>query len=123
MATTVTTIRPLPVNEYLDIVGPDNVRIKGHRIGLQHIVYRYHEGYSPEQIAQDFPGLELRAIYVIIAYYLHNQGDVEAYIARLNDRFESDYRLWAADPPSPASLRVRELRAQRERNTERTTDA
>lgn len=115
MATPLTTILPLPVNEYLDSLGSDDVRIKGHRIGLEHIVHRYHEGYSPEQIAQDFPGLELKAIYIIIAYYLHNQGDVDAYIARLDATFKDDYQSWAATPPSPASLRVRELRAQRER--------
>lgn len=115
MAELLTTIPPLPVNEYLEIVSDDDIRVKGHRIGLEHIVQRYHEGYSPEQIAQDFPGLELKAIYVIIGYYLHNQGEVDAYVARLNARFEADYQTWATEPRSPASLRVQELRARRTR--------
>ncbi|MDZ4720032.1 MAG: DUF433 domain-containing protein [Roseiflexaceae bacterium] len=115
MTAPLTTIRPLLVDEYLDIVADDDIRVKGHRIGLEHIIQRYHEGYSPEQIGLDFPGLELKAIYVIISYYLQNQGDVDAYIARLDAKFATDYQSWAAEPRSPASLRVQELRAQRER--------
>jgi uncharacterized protein (DUF433 family) len=115
MAAPLTTIHPLLVHEYLEIVSEHDIRVKGHRIGLEHIVQRYHDGYSPEQIALDVPGLELKAIYVIIGYYLHNQGDVDAYIARLDANFAADYQLWAAEPRSPASLRVQELRAQRER--------
>lgn len=114
MAAPLTTIRPLLVDEYLEIVSEDDIRVKGHRIGLEHIVQRYHEGYSPEQIALDFPGLELKAIYIIISYYLQNQGDVDAYIARLDAKFATDYQAWAGEPRSPASLRVQELRAQRE---------
>ena len=99
----------------MELVADDDIRVKGHRIGLEHIVQRYHEGYSPEEIALDFPGLELKAIYVIIGYYLHNQGDVDAYIARLDAKVAVDYQSWAAEPRSPASLRVQELRTQRER--------
>jgi uncharacterized protein (DUF433 family) len=115
MAESPTTHHLLPVDEYLDFMSDDDIRVRGHRIGLEHIVQRYHDGYSPEQIAQDFPGLELKAIYMIIAYYLHNQGAVDAYIARLDARFAADYQAWAAEPRSPASLRVQELRARRER--------
>ena len=63
----------MQLEDYLDIQGPDVIRIKGHRIGLEHIVERYQEGYSPEQIALDFPGLSPEKIYGAIAYYLHNR--------------------------------------------------
>ena len=49
----------MQLEEYLDVQGRDVVRIKGHRIGLEHIVERYQEGFSPEEIALDFPGLSL----------------------------------------------------------------
>jgi uncharacterized protein (DUF433 family) len=104
----------MQLEEYLDIQGPDVVRIKGHRIGLEHIVERYQEGYSPEAIALDFPGLSLEKIYGVIAYYLHNQDEVDAYIARVNARADAAYREWAANP-SPASLRLRALRGQRDK--------
>lgn len=114
MSTALNSLHPIPVNDYLEIVSADDIRVKGHRIGLEHIVQRYHEGYSPEQIALDFPGLALKAIYAIISYYLHNQGAVDAYIARLDATFAADQQAWAAEQRSPASLRVQELRAQRE---------
>ena len=104
----------MQLEEYLEVQGPDVVRIKGHRIGLEHIVERYQEGFSPEEIALDFPGLSLEKIYAVIAYYLHNQKESDAYVARVNAHAESAYRLWDADP-SPASLRLRAIKEQRER--------
>ena len=74
----------MQLEEYLDIQGPYVVRIKGHRIGLEHIVECYQEGFSPEEIALDFPGLSLEKIYAVITYYLHNQNEIDAYMARVN---------------------------------------
>jgi uncharacterized protein (DUF433 family) len=105
-------LHPIPVDAYLERIGPDVIRVKGHRVGLEHIVERYQEGYSPEQMTLDFPGLDLAQIYGIIAYYLHNQAEVDAYVARVNARAEAAYHAWAANPSS-ATLRVRELRARR----------
>jgi uncharacterized protein (DUF433 family) len=99
------------MEDYLESVGTDMIRVKGHRIGLEHIVERYQEGYSPEQIALDFPGLDLEQVYGIIAYYLRNEADVHAYIERVNARAERAYQQWAAHP-SPATRRVQEIRAR-----------
>ena len=104
----------MQLEEYLEVQVPDVVRIKGHRIGLEHIIERYQEGFSPEEIALDFPGLSLEKIYAVITYYLHNQKESDAYVARVNACAESAYRLWDADP-SPASLRLRAIKEQRER--------
>jgi uncharacterized protein (DUF433 family) len=101
------------MTDYLEIIAPDVVRVKGHRIGLEHIVERYHLGLSPEQIALDFPGVDLATIYNIIAYYLHNQDAVDAYLARVDARAEAAYQSWSAQPPSPATLRIRAIKAQR----------
>lgn len=64
--TTTIEISALPMNDYLEQLEPDVVHVKGHRISLEHIVERYAEGFSAEQIAQEFPGVELKAIYAII---------------------------------------------------------
>jgi uncharacterized protein (DUF433 family) len=112
MTTTTIEISALPMNEYLEQPTPDVVQIKGHRIGLEHIVELYQEGFSAEQIAQEFPGVELKAIYAIIAYYLHNQTVVDAYIARIDDLAAERYRAWATTMPE-VSQRVRAILAQR----------
>ena len=85
---------------YLEFHGPDDLRIKGHRIGLEHIIDRYHDGLSPEQIALDFPGLSLEQVYGTITYYLHNQQEVDASIARLRDWQAERYQQARANPDS-----------------------
>lgn len=101
------------LEDYLDVQGEDVIRLKGHRIGLEHVVERYHEGYSPEQIALEYPGVSLEQIYGVIAYYLHHQAEVEAYIARIDAAAEARYRAWAATMPE-ISRRVRAILAQRQ---------
>jgi uncharacterized protein (DUF433 family) len=103
--TTLIPLHPLDVTQYLDVQAPDDIRIQGHRIGIEHIVYYYNEGYSPEQIADTFPGVELKVIYTIIAYYLHYRSEVDAYIAHLDAEAEAARRNWTAHR-SPESLRV-----------------
>jgi uncharacterized protein (DUF433 family) len=103
----------MQLEDYLDFQGPDVIRLKGHRIGLEHLVERYHDGFSPEQIAQEFPGLSLEQIYGTMAYYLHNKAEVDAYIARINKAVEECYQEWLANS-SPLSRRLHALKAQRE---------
>jgi uncharacterized protein (DUF433 family) len=108
-------LEPIPVTDYLEVIADDIIRVKGHRIGLEHIVERYQTGLSPEQIALDFPGVVLTAIYNSIAYYLHNQAFVEAYVARVNARADAAYHAWLAQPPSSVTLRIRALKAAQNR--------
>ena len=103
----------MQLEEYFDFIGPNTIRIKGHRIGIEHVVERYHDGFSPEQIAQEFPGLGLEQIYATITYYLHNKAEVDTYIVRINKIREQEYQEWAANP-SPLTLKMRALKAQRE---------
>lgn len=103
-------LAPLPTDTYLEIAN-GVVRLKGHRIGIEHIVERYREGWSAEQIALDYPRVELKKIYAVIAYYLYNQTVVDSYVTALNAEGEAAYQEWAAVEPSPATLRVRQLRS------------
>lgn len=109
-------LAPLRVEDYLDIQAPDVIRIKGHRIGIEHLVRYYQEGYSPEQIADTFPGLALEVVYAVLAYYLRHRAEIDAYIARLESEAETARREWAAHR-SPASLQVEAiLKERRERS-------
>ncbi len=108
----------MQLDMYLDWPEPDVIRIKGHRIGLEHIIERFRLGMSPEQIALDFPGVGLEVIYTTIAYYLHNKVDVDAYIARINAEAEAQYQAWLKDPhggQSPLRQRLRAIQEQWER--------
>lgn len=93
--------------DYLDFQHPEAIRLKGHRIGLEHSIERYHLGANPEQTALDFPGVPLEAIYGTIAYPLRNQATVDAYCARLDALVAQ--RIAAHDARHPVPLVV-ELR-------------
>lgn len=56
------------------------IRLTGHRIGLFHVVHHYNEGYSPEMLAYQFPSLPLAMIHRVIAFYLENRAEVDAYV-------------------------------------------
>lgn len=105
------SLDPLDMKRYLE-VADGVVRLKGHRIGIEHIVERFQEGWSAEQIALDFPGVSLEKIYAVITYYLHNTSMVQSYIDDLNAYATEAYQAWVSSEPSDASLRIRQLRAE-----------
>src|SRR5262249_24325626 len=57
------------------------IHVARHRIGLQDVVYYYNEGHSAEALAEMFPTLTLALIHKLIAFYLENQANVDAYVA------------------------------------------
>jgi uncharacterized protein (DUF433 family) len=110
---------PLNIEDYLVFEGPDVIRLQGHRIHIRHIVRLYRHGYSPEQIALEYPGVSLEQIHFVIAYYLRNQADIDAMIARIHAEDEGAYQAWLQDPnggQSPLIQRLRALREQREQD-------
>ena len=101
------------LEDYFDFLGPDDIRIKGHRIGIDDILSYYLEGFSAEEIGARFPSLKLEEIHATITYYLHNRADVDALLARLVAWREQRYQAAVANP-SPLAQRLRELKAQRQ---------
>lgn len=104
----------MQLTDYLDFQATDVIRLKGHRLGLEQIVERYHEGYTPEQIALEYPGVDIEQIYGVITYYLHNRAEVDAYISRIDAEAEARRRAWAAQMPE-LSQRVRAVIAEQSR--------
>lgn len=54
--------------------------VAGTRVPLDSIIYSFNEGATPEEIAQNFPTLDLAAIYAVVSYYLQNRPEVEQYL-------------------------------------------
>lgn len=94
----------MQLEDYFDFMGPDVIRLKGHRIGLEHIVERFKGGYSPESIMVYFGTLTLEEVYAAITYFLHNKAEVDAYLERL-DRFREEQIRLADANPSPVTPR------------------
>lgn len=83
-----------------------SIRLTGHRIALEHVVYFYNQGYAPEMILGQFPSLPLALIHKLIAFYLENQEDVDAYVARCEAEVARQ-RTAAPSTPDLAELRRR----------------
>ena len=56
------------------------LRITGTRVSLDSVIYAFNEGATPEEIIQQYPTLDLAAVYSVIAYYLQNRAEIEQYL-------------------------------------------
>ena len=82
------------------------IRLTGHRIGLEHVVQVYKEGFSPEMLHEQYPTLPLALVHKVIAFYLENQAEVDAYVADCQAEIERQ-RASAVKGPSLAELQQR----------------
>jgi uncharacterized protein (DUF433 family) len=100
------------LEDYFEFLSSDDIRLKGHRIGIDNVLEYYLEGYKPEKIRDEFPSLSLEQIQAAIAYYQNNQAEVDAYLSRLAQWREQRYQEWLANP-SPVVQHLRKLQEQR----------
>ncbi len=56
------------------------VRVGGTRVTLDTVVEAFGEGLTAEEIAQQYPVLELADVYAVIGYYLRHLEYVQAYL-------------------------------------------
>lgn len=103
------------LEDYFDFFSGDDIRIKGHRIGIDNVIDYYLAGCTPEQIREHFPSLSLEKIYATITYYLHNKEESDAYMERLNAWREQHYQEWRKAEPSPVIKRLRAIRDSKNR--------
>ena len=103
----------MQLEDYFDFLAPGDIRIKGHRIGIEIILFDFiHRGQSPEQIAARYTTLTLEQVYATITYYLHHKPAMDKYLADWIEHGERQ-RAEQASHPTPAMLRLRRLRAER----------
>jgi len=112
----------MQLEDYFDFLAPDDIRIKGHRIGIESVLYEYiHNAQTAEEIASRFPTLTLEQIYATILYYHHNKERVDQYIADWLE-FGRRMREEQARSPSPAVERVSRIKAERMAAERKTID-
>ncbi|NEP57560.1 MAG: DUF433 domain-containing protein [Symploca sp. SIO2G7] len=72
----------MQIEEYFDFLAPNDIRVKGTRVGIESILYEYIKcKLSPEKIEQKFRTVTLEQVYATILYYLHNREAVGKYFA------------------------------------------
>ncbi|MEH2284658.1 MAG: DUF433 domain-containing protein [Nostoc sp.] len=109
----------MQLEDYFDFLSADDIRLKGHRIGIDNVLDYYLEGYTPEEIAANLPSLSLEQIHATITYYLHNRTNIEAYLSRLATWREQRYQESLANP----SFLVQRLRILKTQRNERQVSA
>jgi uncharacterized protein (DUF433 family) len=103
----------MALEQYFDFLAPDDIRIKGHRIGIETVLFEYlHRARTPEEIQQSYPSLTLAEVYATILYYLQNQASVRTYLQDWLDHYHEQRQYQQANP-HPAAERLRKLRSER----------
>jgi len=102
------------LEDYFEFLAPNDIRIKGHRIGIETILWDYHAGMTPEEIALRYPTISLEEVYATITYYWRNQEEVDAY---LRDSLDHSRKMQALQDhsPHPGVVRLREIIKARHR--------
>lgn len=107
------------LDEYFEFRAPDDIRLKGHRLGIETVLYEYiHRGRTPEQIAADFDTLSLEEVYATILYYLRHREAIDAYLATWLEHGHQMRQAQAeanARDPAYADFQARMRRARAER--------
>ena len=89
----------MQLEDYFDFLAPDDIRIKGHRIGIEDVLYEYiFNAKTPDELQRRFPTLTLEQIHATLTYYLHNKDKIDAY---LNDWIEHGEQMRAEQEQNP----------------------
>ncbi len=105
----------MQLEDYFDFLAPDDIRIKGHRIGIESVLYEYmFREQTPAEIHQHFPTLTLEQIHAAILYYLHNREKIDAYMTDWLEWGQHMREEQERNPP-PVVVRLRALKARRQK--------
>ena len=102
------------MEDYFDFLSPDDIRIKGTRVGIETVLDDYLRGASPEEIVTRYRTLTLEQVYATITYYLHKQEEIDNYLERWRAYTEAAWQEQQRNPPEF----VRELRERIQRRRE-----
>lgn len=105
----------MQLEEYFVFLAPDDIRIRGTRIGIEHVLYEYiHNAKSPEEIAQSFQTATLAQVYATVLYYLENRATIGQYIADWLNYTQKSEAEHDQNPPKIIE-QLRQLRVTQEK--------
>src|SRR5215831_14959251 len=84
--------------------------VTGTRVSLDSLVYLLRAGASPESIRDEFEVLTLEEVFGALAFYLAHQHEVDAYLARQQERWAE---IEGSAGPLEPGLRKRLERARK----------
>ena len=108
-----------PLENNFTFLAENDIRVKGTRVGIETILYEYiHNSKTPEVIANHYYySLTVEQVYATILYYLQNQEKVGAYLDDYLKYCQTVREEYEENPP-PGAVRLRELIAEKEANSD-----
>jgi uncharacterized protein (DUF433 family) len=101
------------LENYFNFLAPNDIRLKGTRIGIETILYDYiYHAKTSEEIAKTYSSLTLEQVYATILYYLHDQEKITHYLTEWIEHGERMRAMQKQNPPAVAE-KLRALREQR----------
>jgi uncharacterized protein (DUF433 family) len=89
------------------------VRVGGTRVTLDTVIQAFREGATAEEIAIQYPALQLADVYSAISYYLQREDEVEVYLLlRAQERADVRAQNEARYPSSGIRERLLARRGQ-----------
>ena len=85
------------------------LRVGGSRVLLELVIRAFQDGATPETIVQRYSTLALADVYAVIAYYLSHRSEVEAYLARREQKAEEVRRRIESQQGDLSEIRARLL--------------
>ena len=98
----------MDVRGYFEFIDENTIRIKGHALGLEHVLEDYLQGAREFDIQQRYPDLSLADIHAAILYYIVNKAEVTAYLQRVKARDEEAWQKRQREP-DPFLIGFREI--------------
>lgn len=86
------------------------LRVSGSRVTVDVILYDFRAGLTAEEIALNYPTVELANVYAVLSYYLSHKKELDDYLKVQEQRSEEKRREVLQRSPQ-ADLRER-LRAR-----------
>lgn len=84
MTLTIATEEKIPL--VIDIDGV--IHVGKTRVTLDTVISAFLDGATAEEIAHQYPSLDLADVYSVIAYYLRRHDEVDAYLQRRREQAE-----------------------------------
>ncbi|MFT3743130.1 MAG: DUF433 domain-containing protein [Pyrinomonadaceae bacterium] len=87
-------------------------RVAGSRVSVDSVLNAFNSGATPEEIIWQFDTLELKDVYAVINFYLHNRERVDRYLRDSEKEQQQILRRVRKDFPVQPELleRLRERR-------------
>ena len=70
------------LEDYFEFLGPNEIKIKGHRIWLEHVLEEYlYDERTLEELVARFDTLSKEQILAVLLYYHQNRDAMDKYMA------------------------------------------